>query len=47
MIFPLSSVVQLNTSLFSVVENVNETTTNLNKDLENIKKMSATVKDIL
>ena len=26
------------TSLFSVVENVNETTANLNKDLENIKK---------
>ena len=26
------------TSLFSVVENVNETTTNLNKDLENISK---------
>ena len=26
------------TSLFSVVENVNETTTNLNKDLENINK---------
>ena len=26
------------TSLFSVVENVNETTANLNKDLENINK---------
>ena len=43
MIFPLSSVIQLNYllmthPLFSVVENVNETTTNLNKDLENISK---------
>ena len=43
MIFPLSSIVQLNSllmtqSLFSVVENVNETTKNLNKDLENINK---------
>ena len=28
------------TSLFSVVENVNETTTNLNKDLENINKLA-------
>ena len=43
MIFPLSSVVQLNSllmthPLFSVVENVNETTTNLSKDLENRNK---------
>ena len=41
MTFLLNSLVQLNyllTSLFSVAENFNETTSNLNKALENINK---------